>query len=110
MGVYMDNLKFLAQGSSEQQRRVTEMLLQGIKDIFPYLPSEIKDYVSLKKDQEGDWNWDVQKDILGCILDSEKGIFQLPSLRLKELKALLAISPSRSLIVFPKIRSLIGKL
>ena len=106
----MNDLNCLAQGSPEQQHRVTKMVLHGIKDIFPSLPSEIKDYVSLKKDQEGDWNWDVQKDILGCILDSEKGIFQLPSLRLKELKALLAISPSRSLIAFPKIRSLIGKL
>ena len=40
--VYMDDLNCLAQGSPDQQRRVTEMVLQGIKDIFPSLPSELK--------------------------------------------------------------------
>ena len=35
---YMEDLNCLAQCSPDQQRRVTEMFLQGIKDIFPYLP------------------------------------------------------------------------
>ena len=47
--VYMDDLNCLAQGSPYQQRQVTEMVLQGIKDIFPSLPSDLKDSVSLKK-------------------------------------------------------------
>ena len=47
--VYMDDLNCLAQGSPDQQHRVTKMVLQGIKDIFPSLPSELKDSVILKK-------------------------------------------------------------
>ena len=70
------------------------MVLQGIKYIFPSLPFELKDSVSLKKAQKGDGNWAVEKEIMGWILNSEKGTFQLPSLRLEELKPLLAISPS----------------
>ena len=57
--VYVEDLNCLSQGSPYQQRRVTEMVLQVIKDIFPYLPLEIKDYVSLKKAQEGDGYWAV---------------------------------------------------
>ena len=45
----MDDLNCLSQGSLDQQCRVTEMVLQGIKDIFPSLTSELKDSVILKK-------------------------------------------------------------
>ena len=77
------------------------MVLQGIKDILHSLPSEIKDSVSLNTAREGDGNWAVHKDILVWILDSEKGTFQLPYLLIKELKALLAISPSQMRIEVP---------
>ena len=69
MDVYMDNLNCLAQGSPDQHRRVTEMVLQGIKDIFPSLLFNLKDSFSLKKAQKGDGNWAVEKDILGWILN-----------------------------------------
>ena len=59
--VYMDDLNCLAQGNITQQRRVTEMVLQGIKGIFPSLPDKIKDSVSIKKSQQGDGDWAVQK-------------------------------------------------
>ena len=45
----MDDLNCLSQGSTDQQSQVTEMVLQGIKNIFPSLPLELKDYVILKK-------------------------------------------------------------
>ena len=106
----MDDLNCLAQGSPDQQRQATEMVLQGIKDIFLSLPSELKDSVSPKKAQKGDGNWEVEKDILGWILNSEKGTFQLPSCRLKELKYLLTLSPSQRQLPVSKLRSLIGNL
>ena len=106
----MDDLNCLAKGSPAQQRQVKEMVLQGIKDIFPSLLAKIKDYTILKKAWDGDGDWDAQKEILGWILDSEAGIFNLTSRQLKELKALLDISPTRRLIVVPKICFLIGKL
>ena len=61
----MDDLDCLAQGSPDPQRRVTKMVLQGIKDIFPSLPFELKDSISLKKAQKGGGNWEVDKEILG---------------------------------------------
>ena len=70
------------------------MFLQDIKDILPYLPAKIKDSIILKKDRKGDGDWAVQKEILGWIFNSEAGTFQLPSLRIKEFKALLDISPT----------------
>ena len=54
--------------------------------------------------------WVVEKDILGWILNSEKGTFQLPSRCLKELKYLLAISPSQWRLPVSKLRSIIDKL
>ena len=57
----MDDLNFLTQGSPDQQRRVTDMVLQGIKDIFPSVPSEMKDSISLKKDRGGYGDWAVYK-------------------------------------------------
>ena len=43
--IYMDDLNCLAQGSPAQHQRVTEMVLQGIKDIFTSLPAKIKEYI-----------------------------------------------------------------
>ena len=106
----MDDLNCLAQGSPYQQCRVTEMFLQGIKDIFPSLPFELKDSVSLKKAQKGDGNWEVEKKILGWILNLEKGTFKLPSRCLKELKSLLIIPPSQRQLPVSKLCSLISKL
>ena len=66
--------------------------------------------MSLKKAQKCDGNWVVEKDILGWILNSEKGTFQLPSRRLKDLKSLLTILPSQWRLPVSKLRSLIGKM
>ena len=108
--VYMDDQNSLAQGSPDQQDQVTDMVLQGINNIFPSLPLELKDSVRLKKSQIGDDSWEVKKEILGWILNSEKGTFQLPYRCLKELKSLLTISPSQWRLPVSKLRLLIGKL
>ena len=52
----------------------------------------------------------MKKEILGWILNSEKGTFQLPPRRLRELKSLLTILPSQRQLPVSKLRSLIGKL
>ena len=52
----------------------------------------------------------MEKEIIGWILNPEKGTFQLPSCRLEELKSLLPISPSQRRLPVSKLRSLIGKL
>ena len=55
----MDDLNCLAQGSPAQKQQVTDMFLQGIKDILPSLPADIKDSISLKKAWQGDGDWDL---------------------------------------------------
>ena len=57
----MDELNCLAQGSPDQQGQVTDVVLQGINNIFPSLPLELKDSVRLKKSQIGDESWEVKK-------------------------------------------------
>ena len=57
--IYVDDLSCLAQVSPAQQLQVTDMVLQGIKDIFPYLPYELKDSVSTKNSLQENGYWDV---------------------------------------------------
>ena len=52
----------------------------------------------------------MEKEILGWILNSEKGTFQILYRRLKELKFLLAFLPSQRRLPVSKLRSLISKL
>ena len=47
--VYMDDFMGTTQGDPDQQERVTEIFLQAIKEIFPSVPEETKDSISLKK-------------------------------------------------------------
>ena len=110
MEVYMDNLNCAAQGSPAQQQQATELILCAIKDIFLSFPGELKDSVSLKKALVGDGSWKVTKEILGWIIDTEKGTIQLPPCRLVELKDLLDIPASLWRMSVKKLRALIGKL
>ena len=57
----MEDLNCLAQGIPYQQRRVTEMALQGIKDIFLSLPLELKESLGLRIYRKGGGNWAVEK-------------------------------------------------
>ena len=86
------------------------MVVQGIKDIFPSLPAEIKDSISFKKTWQEDGYSDVQKEIFVWVLNYEMGTFQLPSRWIADLKALLAIPSTRRGIAVPKLRLLIRKL
>ena len=70
---------------------MTDIFLQEIKDIFPSLPDELKDSVSIKKALQGDVDWDVEKEILGWILNSEASTFYLPPRQLADSKAFLSI-------------------
>ena len=75
--VYMDDFMEMTQGDPDQQERVTELLLQAIKEIFPSVPKETKDFISLKKALQGDVSWLPVKDILEWILNTKKGPLQL---------------------------------
>ena len=106
----MDDFMALTQGDRDQQERVTELLLRAIKEIFPSVPGEFKDSVSLKKALQGDGSWLPVKEILGWILDTSQGTLQLPEKRRQELRQLLQIPASQRRISVDKLRRLIGKL
>ena len=65
MFVYIDDLMLATQGERAQQERVTELTLRALKEIFPSLPKEVKNSVSIKKALQGDEDWETTKEVLG---------------------------------------------
>ena len=63
--VYMDYLNFSTQGDVEQHQQAYELTLRALKEMFPYLPSEVKDSISSKKALRGDGDCAQIKEILG---------------------------------------------
>ena len=52
--VYVDDIKCVTQGDALQQQRVTELVLQALKDVYHAVSGETKDSISLKKARAGD--------------------------------------------------------
>ena len=106
----MDDLLSATQGDRTQQQRVSELTLRALKEIFPSLPAETKDSVSLKKELQGDGEWTTTKEILGWMVDTEYGTLRISPKRKAELGSLLNIPPSQRRISTKKLERLIGKL
>ena len=81
----MDNLLSATQGYRTQQQHVSELTLRALKEIFPSLPKETKDSVSLKKALQGDGNWKTTKEILGWMVNTKDGTLRLSPKRKAEL-------------------------
>ena len=47
--------------------------MRSLKEIPPYLRTEVKDSVSLKKSMQGDGDWATIKEILGWVVDTDAG-------------------------------------
>ena len=52
--VYVDDINCVTQGDALQQQRVTELVLQALKDVYHAVSGETKDSISLKKARAGD--------------------------------------------------------
>ena len=91
----MDDLMSATQGYRTQQQRVSELTLRALKEIFPSLPMEAKDSVSIKKALQGDGDWMTTKEIMGWMVDTEEGTLRLPPKRKAELRTLIGIPPSQ---------------
>ena len=63
--VYRDYLNLSTQGDIEQHQQAYELTLRALKEMFPYLPSEVKDSISSKKALRGDGDCAQIKEILG---------------------------------------------
>ena len=46
---YMDDLNCATQGDVGKKKPASKLTIQALKEIFPSLPAEVKDLVSLKK-------------------------------------------------------------
>ena len=68
--VYMDELTCATQGNVGQQQHTSDITLRALKEIFPSLPAEVKDSVSLKKAMQDDGDWAQVKEILGWIIST----------------------------------------
>ena len=93
-----------------QQQWASELTIRALKEIFLYLPEEVKDSVSLRKALQGDGDWYQVKEIIGWIISTQGGTLRLPPKRLAELNILLAIPPSQRRMSTKKLERLIGKL
>ena len=63
--MYMDDLMGATQGDPKKQRRATELMLWGVKEVSPLVTGELKDSVSIKKALQGGGSWSWMKEILG---------------------------------------------
>ena len=63
--------------------------------VFPSLPKETKDSVSLKKALQGDGDWKTTKEILGWMVNTEDGTLRLSPKRKAELETLIDIPPTQ---------------
>ena len=90
----MDDLLSATQGDRTQQQRVSELTLRALKEIFPSLPTETKDSVSLKKALQGDGDWKTTKEILIWMGSTKDGTLRLSPKRKAELETLIDIPPS----------------
>ena len=55
----------MVQGAPDCQHRVFDSTVRALKWLFPYLPGELKDLVSVKKLVVGEGDWTCVKEVLG---------------------------------------------
>ena len=108
--VYMDDLNCATQGDSVQQRRVTELTIRSLKEVYPSIPQETRDSVSLKKELTGDGDWELEKEILDWIINTADGTLRVSKKRINDLHYLLDIHPTWWRIPRKRLERLIGKL
>ena len=91
----MDDVISVVQGAQDRQHRVFDGTVRALKWLFPFLPGELKDSVSVKKLVAGEGDWTCVKEVLGWILDTEAGTVTLPERKLEELLTLVVIPPTQ---------------
>ena len=82
---YMDGLNCATHVDVGKQQQTSKLTIRSLKEIFPPLPYEVKDSVSLKKALQGDGDWAQVKEILVWIIITQDGTLRLPPKRLAEL-------------------------
>ena len=107
---YMDDVISVVQGGPDRQHQVFDGTVRALKWLFPSLPGELKDSVSVKKLVAGEGDCTCVKEVLGWILDTEAGTVTLPERKLKELLTLVDIPPTQRRMGRKDLERLVGKL
>ena len=71
--IYMEDMLCAAQGYAYQKKKVSELTLRSLKEIFPAVTGEIKDYDSFKKALARNGDLRTTKEILGWVVETNKG-------------------------------------
>ena len=97
-------------GGEERQHRVFDSTVRALKWLFPSLPGEAKDSVSVKKLLAGEGDWECVKEVLSWTINTEVGTVALPKHKLQELRDLLDIPTSQRRMGRKELERLVGKL
>ena len=87
----MDDVISAVHGVPDCQHQVFDGKVLALKWLFPSLPGELKDSVSVKKLVAGEGYWTCVKEVLGWILYMETRTFTLLERKLEELLTLVDI-------------------
>ena len=87
----MDEVFSVVQGGADHQHQVFYGTACALKWLFPSLPGDLKDLVSMKKLVAGEGCWTCAKEVMGWILDTEAGTVTLLERKLEELLNLVDI-------------------
>ena len=107
---YMDDIISVVQGGTDRQHRVFDGTVRALKWLFPSLPGDLKDSVSVKKLVAVEGDWTCVKEVLGWILDTEAGTVTLPERKLEELLPLVNIPPTQRRMGRKDLERLVGKI
>ena len=107
---YMGDVISVLQGGPYRQHRVFDGTVRALKWLFPSLPGELKDSVSVKNLVAGEGDCTCVKEVLRWILDTEAGKVTLPERKLKELLTLVGIPATQRRMGRKDLERLVGKL
>ena len=88
---YLNDIISVVQGGPERQHQVFNRKVCTLKCLFPSLPRESKDSVSVKKLLAGEGGWTCFREVLGWIIETKAGTVALQEHKLQELQDLLEI-------------------
>ena len=112
--VFVDDFIGMIQTSNSSEiLKLTRSLLHGIHSIFP--PTSIThhngfDPISEKKLEKGEGTWEHTKEVLGWMLDGQRGTLQLPVPKCQKICTLIRKINKKKRISLKKFQQLAGKL
>ena len=110
IGCYMNEVISVVQDGPERQHQVFDGTVCALKWIFPSLPGEYKDLVSIKKLLAGEGDWTCVKEVLGWTIYTEAVTVALLKCKLRKLLTLVDIPAMHHHMGRKELERLVGKL